>query len=51
MSLKEFFAFPVLKQSIIEFLRNKGDFAGLPDKYKKPFKGQINYEHVPTDTS
>lgn len=44
MSVKEFFAFSVLKQSVIEFLKNKGDFNALGSKYKKPFRGHINSE-------
>ena len=41
MSVKEFFAFPVLKQTVIEFLKNKGDFESLPDKHKKHFRAHI----------
>ena len=44
MSVKEFFAFSVLKQSVIEFLKNKGDFDALGQKYKKPFRGHIKVE-------
>ena len=44
MSVKEFFAFSVLKQSVIEFLKNKGDFDALGQKYKKPFRGHIKCE-------
>jgi len=41
MSVKEFFAFPVLKQTVIEFLKNKGDFESLGQKYKKHFRAHI----------
>jgi hypothetical protein len=42
MSVKEFFAFANIKQSVVEFLKNKGDFDQLPAKYKKPFRALIN---------
>ena len=29
MSIKEFFAFSVIKPTVIEFLKNKGDFETL----------------------
>ena len=41
MSIKEFFAFSVLKQTVIEYLKNKSDFNTLGIKYKKPFRGHI----------
>ena len=41
MSVKDFFAFSVLKQSVIEFLKNKADFESLHLKHKKPFRGLI----------
>lgn len=41
MSIKEFFAFSVLKHTVIEFLKNRGEFDSLAQKYKKPFRGQI----------
>ena len=41
MSIKEFFAFSVLKQSVIEFLKNKAEYSTLGSKYKKAFRGQI----------
>lgn len=44
MSVREFFAFSVLKQSVIEFLKNKGDFDALGHKHKKPFRGHIKCE-------
>lgn len=42
MSVKEFFAFANIKQTVIEFLKHKGDFECLPEKYKKPFRAHIN---------
>ena len=41
MSIKEFFAFSIIKPQVIEFLKNKGDFESLGAKYKKPFRGHI----------
>ena len=41
MSIKEFFAFSVIKPTVIEFLKSKGDFEYLLPKYKKPFRGHI----------
>ena len=46
MSVKEFFAFSVLKQTVIEFLKNKGDFSNLGDKYKKHFRAHIQKEYI-----
>jgi hypothetical protein len=45
MSVKEFFAFANIKQTVIEFLKNRGDFETLPAKNKKPFRGHINRHH------
>ena len=42
MSVKEFFAFANVKQTVIEFLKNKADFETLPDKNKKAFRAHIN---------
>ena len=42
MSVKEFFAFANIKQTVIEFLKNKADFETLPDKNKKTFRAHIN---------
>ena len=42
MSFKEFFAFSNLKQSVIEFLKNHGDFENLHDRCKKPFRANLN---------
>jgi hypothetical protein len=48
MSVKEFFAFANIKQTVIEFLKNRSDFETLPAKSKKPFRGHINRYHQPT---
>ena len=42
MSVKEFFAFANIKQTVIEYLKNKADFENLPEKFKKPFRAHIN---------
>ena len=42
MSVKEFFAFPSIKLTVIEFLKNRSDFDSLPDKFKKPFRAHVN---------
>lgn len=42
MSFKEFFAFSNLKQSMIEFLKIHGDFDQLHDRFKKPFRANLN---------
>ena len=42
MSFKEFFAFSNLKQSVIEFLKSHGDFDHLHDRFKKPFRANLN---------
>lgn len=42
MSVKEFFAFANIKQTVIEFLKNRSDFETLSAKNKKPFRGHIN---------
>ena len=42
MSVKEFFAFANIKQTVIEFLKAKADFENLHEKYKKPFRAHIN---------
>ena len=42
MSVKEFFAFANIKQSVIEYLKNKSDYESLSDKFKKPFRAHIN---------
>ena len=46
MSIKEFFAFSIIKPQVIEFLKNKGDFESLGSKYKKPFRGHIVREET-----
>ena len=40
MSLKEIFSHSVLKPMILEFLRSRADFKVVPNRLKKPFKGQ-----------
>ena len=42
MSVKEFFAYPSIKLTVIEFLKNRSDFNSLPEKLKKPFRAHIN---------
>ena len=42
MSVKEFFAYANIKQTVVEFLKNKSDFELLPQKHKKPFRAHIN---------
>ena len=42
MSVKDFFAFANIKQTVIEFLKNRSDFETLPARNKKPFRGHIN---------
>lgn len=42
MIIKEFFAFATIKQTVIEFLKNRGDFETLASKHKKPFRALIN---------
>ena len=42
MSVKEFFAFPSIKLTVIEFLKTKADFSILDAKFKKPFRAHIN---------
>ena len=41
MSLKEFFNQAILKPTVVDFLRNRGDFRTLGAKCKKPFRGQL----------
>jgi hypothetical protein len=47
MSVKEFFAYANIKQTVVEFLKNKGDFESLQPKHKKPFRAHIN-KHLNT---
>ena len=42
MSVKEFFAFPSLKQTVIEYLKNKADYVSLENRFKKPFRAHLN---------
>ena len=39
MSVRDFFSNSVLKQSALEFLKNRANFQSLPSKYKRPFRG------------
>ena len=41
MSVKEFFAFSVLKQKVIDFLKVKADYELMPMKHKRPFRAHI----------
>ena len=50
MSVKEFFAYANIKQTVVEFLKNKGDFESLQPKHKKPFRAHINKHHSSTAT-
>ena len=45
MSVKDFFAFSNIKQTVIEFLKNRSNFETLPSRNKKPFRGHINRYH------
>src|SRR5690349_16672505 len=42
MSVKEFFAFGVLKQKVIDFLKVKADYDLMPIKHKRAFRAHIN---------
>lgn len=42
MSVKEFFAYSNIKQAVVEFLKNKGNFESLQARHKKPFRAHIN---------
>ena len=42
MSVKEFFALPNLRQTVLEYLKTKADFEILSDRFKKPFRAHIN---------
>ena len=50
MSVKEFFAFANIKQSVVEFLKTKSDFEALNQRYKRPFRAHIN-KHVTNQDS
>ncbi len=41
MSVKEYFAFPLIKNKVVEFLKAKGDFEYLHQKHKRPFRVYI----------
>lgn len=42
MSVKEFFAIPSLKLTVIEYLKNRADYETLSDRLKKPFRAHLN---------
>ena len=42
MSVKEFFAYPSIKLSVMEFLKVRANFSHLDRKFKKPFRAHIN---------
>jgi len=42
MSVKEFFAFGSIKQTVVEFLKVRADFNLLDRKFKKSFRAHIN---------
>ena len=42
MSVKEFFAYGVIKQKVIDFLKCKADFEQLASKHKRNFRAHIN---------
>jgi hypothetical protein len=50
MSVKDFFAFANIKQTVIEFLKNRSDFESLPARHKKPFRGHINRYNLGPNT-
>ena len=50
MSVKEFFAIPSLKQTVIEYLKNRADYESLSDRFKKPFRAHLN-KHKETNSS
>lgn len=41
MSIKEYFAIPILKQKVLDFLKAKGDFHQLHSKHKRMFRAHI----------
>eukprot|EP00347_Sterkiella_histriomuscorum_P010986 403374183 len=41
MSIKEYFAIPILKQKVLDFLKAKGDFQQLHQKHKRSFRAHI----------
>lgn len=41
MSIRDFFSHSVLRQSALEYLKNKADFPSLQNKYKKAFRGVL----------
>lgn len=42
MSVSAFFAYPTIKQAVIEFLKCRSDINLLHSRYKKPFRAHIN---------
>lgn len=51
MSVKDFFAFANIKQTVVEFLKNRSDFESLPARNKKPFRGHINRHFLQPSTT
>lgn len=41
MSVKEYFALPIIKSKVVDFLKAKGDFKELHSKHKRPFRAHI----------
>lgn len=41
MSIKEYFAIPIIKQKVLDFLKAKGDFEQLHQKHKRSFRAHI----------
>ncbi len=41
MSVKEYFAIPIIKSKVLDFLKAKGDFAYLHAKHKRQFRAHI----------
>ncbi|CDW81589.1 UNKNOWN [Stylonychia lemnae] len=41
MSIKEYFAIPIIKQKVLDFLKAKGDFEQLHQKHKRSFRAHV----------
>ena len=41
MSIKEYFAIPIIKQKVLDFLKAKGDFEQLHSKHKRSFRAHV----------
>ena len=44
MSVKEYFALPIIKSKVVDFLKAKGDFNELHSKHKRPFRAHIVFQ-------